>query len=179
MKTLLEQYIFDVKELNDTEIMLCGGYLSDTKLIIKKEWISWIINSIRNMTQSDFYNPDTFITKESEDSHISIMNTLKDRDFSILEIYVRWNDKNKRAPAFSMPYPAGNENRIMAYIEPVLCELSKFLTEEEQKKLAKPWSCNMNDEEWAEYKSDSQKNGNTGDVRFIGEINPKEYFGSR
>ena len=177
MESLLEQYNYCVKELNEKEVLLCGGYLNNTKIAIKKEWISWIINSIRSMNPSDFDNPDTFKTFESNDSHISIMNTIEDRDFSIMEIYVRWNDRAKRAPSFSMPYPAGNEKRMMAYIEPVLFELSKYLPEEEQKKLVKPWECTMSDEEWEKYKGSSRDNNAIGTVKFVGEIDPKEYFG--
>ena len=122
------------------------------------------------MNPSDFDNPDTFKTLESNDSHISIMNTIEDRDFSIMEIYVRWNDRVKRVPSFSMPYPAGNEKRMMAYIEPVLFELSKYLPEEEQKKLVKPWECTMSDEEWEKYKGSSRDNNAIGTVKFVGEI---------
>lgn len=176
MESLLEQYNYCVKELNEKEVLLCGGYLRKTEMFVKKEWIFWLINTIRKMTPFDFENPRTFFMINSNDSYLAISLEIKDRDLSHMEIFSHWNDESKNAPSFSMPYPAGNEKRMMAYIEPVLFELSKYLPEEEQKKLVKPWECTMSDEEWEKYKGSSRDNNAIGTVKFVGEIDPKEYF---
>ena len=176
MKSLLEQYNYSVKELNENEILLCGGYIAYTEMFLKKEWISWLINTIRGMSPYDFENSKSFYMLKSTDSYLAISLEIKDRDLSYMDIFSHWNDENKNKNSFSMPYPAGNEKRIMAYIEPVLCELAKFLPEEEQNQLVKPWACNMNDEAWAEYKGLSKETENSGSVKFVGEIDPKDYF---
>ena len=178
MESLLEQYTYYVKELNEKEVLLCGGYLRKTEMFVKKEWIFWLINTIRKMTPFDFENPRTFFMINSNDSYLAISLEIKDRNLSNMEIFSHWNDESKNAPLFSMPYPAGNEKRMMAYIEPVLFELSKYLPEEEQKKLVKPWGCTMSDEEWEKYKGFSRDNNAIGTVKFVGEIDPKEYFGN-
>ena len=103
MKSLLEQYNYCVKELNEKEVLLCGGYLRKTEMFVKKEWIFWLINTIRKMTPFDFENPRTFFMINSNDSYLAISLEIKDRDLSNMEIFSHWNDESKNAPSFSMP----------------------------------------------------------------------------
>ena len=68
MESLLEQYTYYVKELNEKEVLLCGGYLRKTEMFVKKEWIFFFFFTIRKMTPFDFENPRTFFMINSNDS---------------------------------------------------------------------------------------------------------------
>ena len=70
-------------------------------------------------------------------------------------------------------YLSWNKTKLMSeFIEPFLVDLSKFLSEEERKKLPKPWNQNS-----IEKKSDNSEGQIS--LKFVEEIDPKEYYGSR
>lgn len=163
-----------IEEINDNELKIYGDYMVNGFIIIKKNWIIWLINKIRLRTPEDFnidYNADTL---ESDDCKFSFYNTIKEWDLSYLTIYPRWKDISKKNSGLTIPYPAPNKHLIMMYIEPLLCDLEKYLPEEERKNLAKPWSCNMTFEEWEEHEKSDKTDSR---IQLKEEINPKDYFG--
>lgn len=169
-------FIYKVIELNVMELKIYGNYMKNGFIIVKKEWLPWLINSIRGRTPDDFnidYNPSEI---KSSDCELCIYNYIRENDLSYFAIDSEWQDSEKNDTCLRIPYPALNKHLIMAYIEPLLCDLAKYLPKEEQEKLVKPWSCNMTFEEW-EQRNNSNKNNNS-EVRFVQEIDPKDYFGN-
>ena len=79
--------------------------------------------------------------------------------------------RKKTTPGIEIPYLSWNKAKLMSeFIEPFLVDLSKFLSEEERKKLPEPWPVNE--------KTENNESDNTKiSLKFVGEINPKEYFG--
>ena len=66
------------------------------------------------------------------------------------------------------------------FIEPFLVALSQFLTEEERGKLPPPWSEREEEEKKKgkrKRKKDDQSDDERISVRFVGEIDPRDYFG--
>ena len=66
------------------------------------------------------------------------------------------------------------------FIEPFLVALSQFLTEEERGKLPPPWSEKEEEEKKKgkrKRKKDDQSDDGRISVRFVGEIDLRDYFG--
>ena len=165
---------YKIEELNDEELKIYGDYMVDTAITIKKEWIGRLINSIRKLTPDDFnidYNEHSI---KFDDADLLFWNSIEERDLSIFNIRINWKDTTKNAIALMIPYMAPNKYLIMEFIEPLLCELAKYLPEVEQKKLIKPWKFNMTFEEWQVYEKSNKPE--ESEIRFLGEIDPKDYF---
>lgn len=167
---------YKIEELDDKELKIYGDYFMKSTIIIKKEWIVWLINNIRKLTPKDFnidYNEHSI---KFNDAKLSFWTCLEDRDLSIFKIRPDWIDTSKNAPSLMIPYMAQNKYLIMEFIEPLLCDLTKYLTENEHKKIIKPWNFNMTFEEWQEINTNNT--GNKLKITFKEEIDPKEYFGN-
>lgn len=116
-----------------------GSWQSWDSVVIKKEWIPWIITTLRNATEEDFCPPEwrRYFKNAYEDCTLGICVWLEhDLYYSHIEIFPRWKDEKRWTPAIEIPYRYGNKARAMSeFIEPFLVELSQFLTEEEREKL--------------------------------------------
>ncbi|MDY4465410.1 MAG: DUF1911 domain-containing protein, partial [Candidatus Treponema excrementipullorum] len=116
-----------------------GSWKSWRSVIIKKEWILWIITTLRNATEEDFCPPEwrRYFKNAYEDCTLGIRVWLEhDLYYSRIEIFPAWKDEKRWTPAIGIPYRYGNKARAMSeFIEPFLVELSQFLTEEEREKL--------------------------------------------
>ena len=116
-----------------------GSWDSWDSVVIKKEWIPWIITTLRNATEEDFCPPEwrRYFKNAYEDCTLGICIWLEhDLYYSHIEIFPRWKDEKRWSPAIEIPYRYGNKARAMSeFIEPFLVELSQFLTEEEREKL--------------------------------------------
>ena len=116
-----------------------GSWKSWRSVIIKKEWILWIITTLRNATEEDFCPPEwrRYFKNAYEDCTLGIRVWLEhDLYYSRIEIFPAWKDEKRWTPAIEIPYRYGNKARAMSeFIEPFLVELSQFLTEEEREKL--------------------------------------------
>ena len=116
-----------------------GSWDSWDSVVIKKEWIPWIITTLRNATEEDFCPPEwrRYFKNAYEDCTLGICVWLEhDLYYSHIEIFPRWKDEKRWTPAIEIPYRYGNKARAMSeFIEPFLVELSQFLTEEEREKL--------------------------------------------
>ena len=116
---------YNFEELDNNELRINGrraDFLSFRQwrsIIIKKEWISWIITTLRNLTYEDY---------NTWEKTVGIK-------FPI------WKDEELKAPPIEIPYLSWNKRLLMSeFIEPFLVALSQFLTEEERGKLPPPWS---------------------------------------
>ena len=116
-----------------------GSWDSWDSVVIKKEWIPWIITTLRYATEEDFCPPEwrRYFKNAYEDCTLGICVWLEhDLYYSHIEIFPRWKDEKRWTPAIEIPYRYGNKARAMSeFIEPFLVALSQFLTEEERGKL--------------------------------------------
>ena len=116
-----------------------GSWDSWDSVVIKKEWIPWIITTLRNLTYRDYcLGEQGHIECEYEDCTLIISLYIFEKGGSFIKIYPMLKDEKRRTPAIEIPYDhsAGNKAKLMSeFIEPFLVELSQFLTEEEREKL--------------------------------------------
>ena len=59
-------------------------------IIIKKEWISWIITTLRNLTWLDYNSGGKEIVKEYEDCELAIIMFLLEGEYSFIKIFPVW-----------------------------------------------------------------------------------------
>ena len=115
-----------------------GSWYSWDSVVIKKEWIPWIITTLRNLTYMDYARDLGHIKCEYEDCELIIFINPREGFQSTVRIWPFWKDEKRQTPAIEIPYydAAGNKAKLMSeFIEPFLVELSQFLTEEEREKL--------------------------------------------
>ena len=143
-----------------------GSWQSWDSVVIKKEWIPWIITTLRNLTYRDYcFGEQDYIECEYEDCTLIISLYIFEKGGSFIKIGRLWKNEKRRTSAIEIPYydAAGNKAKLMSeFIEPFLVELSQFLTEEEREKLP-PRVRMMRDKVKAQeyfderFKKDSQK----------------------
>ena len=64
------------------------------------------------------------------------------------------------------------------FIEPFLCDLEKYLSKEEREKLLNPCTINQTRVQVVEkWQKTHTSDPNEVKIKFVGEIDPKEYFG--
>lgn len=160
----------DELKINGKRIDSFGGGVWDS-IIINKSWISWIITTLRTATVSDYETWKKFIKNKYKNCELMLIMNPRETDYSYLKILPFWSEEKKTTPGIEIPYLSWNKTKLMSeFIEPFLEDLSKFLSDEERKKLPEPWPVNE--------KIDNKESDNTKiSLKFVGEINPKEYFG--
>ena len=138
---------YNFEELDNNELRINGrraDFLSFRQwrsIIIKKEWISWIITTLRNLTYEDYNTWEKTVGINYEDCRLVILINLFEREHSYIDIFPIWKDEELKAPPIEIPYLSWNKRLLMSeFIEPFLVALSQFLTEEERGKLPPPWS---------------------------------------
>ena len=138
---------FNFEELDNNELRINGrrtdsyGVAMWDSIIIKKEWIFWIITTLRNLTYEDYNTWQRRIRNDYEDCRLIIRIFLRENDYSFIKIFPFWKDEERITPAIEIPYLSWNKRLLMSeFIEPFLVALSQFLTEEERGKLPPPWS---------------------------------------
>ena len=116
-----------------------GSWQSWDSVVIKKEWIPWIITTLRNLTYRDYcFGEQDYIECEYKDCTLIISLYIFEKGGSFIKIGRLWKNEKRRTSAIEIPYydAAGNKAKLMSeFIEPFLVELSQFLTEEEREKL--------------------------------------------
>ena len=178
---------FNFEELDNNELRINGrrtdsyGVAMWDSIIIKKEWISWIITTLRNLTYEDYNTWQKSIENDYEDCELLILMYLFEGKYSFIKILPFWKDEERITPAIEIPYLSWNKRLLMSeFIEPFLVALSQFLTEEERGKLPPPWSEREEEEKKKgkrKRKKDDQSDDGRISVRFVGEIDPRDYFG--
>ena len=175
---------FNFEELDNNELRINGksSYADEwDTIIIKKEWITWIITTLRNLTWLDYNSGGKEIIKEYDDCELAIIMFLLEGEYSFIKIFPVWKVEERITPSIKISYLSWNKRLLMSeFIEPFLVALSQFLTEEERGKLPPPWS-EMEEEEKKKGKRKRKKDDQSDDgrisVRFAGEIDPRDYFG--
>ena len=175
---------YNFEELDNNELRINGksSYADEwDTIIIKKEWITWIITTLRNLTYEDYNTWQRRIRNDYEDCRLIIRIFLRENDYSFIKIFPFWKDEERITPAIEIPYLSWNKRLLMSeFIEPFLVALSQFLTEEERGKLPPPWSEKEEEEKKKgkrKRKKDDQSDDGRISVRFVGEIDPRDYFG--
>ena len=168
---------YNFEELDNDELRINGkSSYSDQwrSIIIKKEWISWIITTLRNLTYEDY---NTW--EKTVGINYDIIMCLFEREHSYIDIFPIWKDEERITPPIEIPYLSWNKRLLMSeFIEPFLVALSQFLTEEERGKLPPPWSERKEDKKGKKKrKKDDPSDDERISVRFAGEIDPRDYFG--
>ena len=64
-------------------------------IIIKKEWISWIITTLRNLTWMDYNSGGKEIVKEYDDCELAIIMFLLEGEYSFIKIFPIWKDEER------------------------------------------------------------------------------------
>ena len=91
-------------------------------IIIKKEWISWIITTLRNLTWLDYNSGEKEIVKEYEDCELAIIMFLLEGEYSFIKIFpilkdevdiqIIYDSNSKRPKRFLVEYKISNEPTV-------------------------------------------------------------------
>ena len=90
---------FNFEELDNNELRINGrrtdsyGVAMWDSIIIKKEWISWIITTLRNLTWLDYNSGEKEIVKEYDDCELAIIMFLLEGEYSFIKIFPVWKDE--------------------------------------------------------------------------------------
>ena len=85
---------FNFEELDNDELRINGKSSYANKwntIVIKKEWISWIITTLRNLTYEDYNTWQRRIINDYEDCRLIIR--LRENDYSFIKIFPVWKDE--------------------------------------------------------------------------------------
>ena len=95
---------FNFEELDNNELRINGrraDFLSFRQwrsIIIKKEWISWIITTLRNLTYEDYNTWEKTVGINYEDCELAIIMCLFEREHSYIDIFPIWKDEERITP---------------------------------------------------------------------------------
>ena len=91
-------------------------------IVIKKEWISWIITTLRNLTWLDYNSGEKEIIKEYDDCELAIIMFLLEGEYSFIKIFPIWkvevdiqiiyDSNSKRPKRFLVEYKISNEPTV-------------------------------------------------------------------
>ena len=120
---------FNFEELDNNELRI-NGRRTDSfsvkqwkSIIIKKEWISWIITTLRNLTYKDYNTWEKTVGINYEDCELAIIMCLFEREHSYIDIFPIWKDEERITPPIEIPYLSWNKSLLMSeFIEPFLVE---------------------------------------------------------
>ena len=168
------EYTFEELDNNElrinTSIDIMGKI--NNSIIINKSWITWIIATLRTATIDDYEIWHKEFSEKYQNCELALMMHPAETQYSYIGIFPIWKDEKKRTPGIEIPYLSWSKSRLMSeFIEPFLVDLSKFLTEEERNALPKPWAENEQNKE------DTNDEEGHISLKFVQEIDPKDYFG--
>ena len=84
---------YNFEELDNNELRINGksSYTDEwDTIIIKKEWIAWIITTLRNLTWMDYNSGEKEIVKEYDDCELAIIIFLLEGEYSFIKILPFW-----------------------------------------------------------------------------------------
>ena len=121
-KIMSAYFEFNFEELDNDELRINGKSSYANKwntIVIKKEWISWIITTLRNLTWMDYNSGEKEIVKEYDDCELAIIMFLLEGEYSFIKIFPFWKDEvdiqiiydsnSKRPKRFLVEYKISNE----------------------------------------------------------------------
>ena len=95
-KIMSAYFEYNFEELDNNELRINGksSYADEwDTIIIKKEWIAWIITTLRNLTWLDYNSGGKEIVKEYEDCELAIIMFLLEGEYSFIKIFPVWKDE--------------------------------------------------------------------------------------
>ena len=133
------KYSHKNEELKNGEFRISESRLHS--IIITKEMIPWIINTLRGASFED-YNNENFKIQKEFDKTVIMLNTdffVERTPYSYIEIYTYWGKNNpKNSAPIIIPYTRQFKELTMSeFIEPFLCDLEKYLSKEGENTLSK------------------------------------------
>ena len=175
-KDIIVNFEFDIEECDNDELRINGkrtgtfGGGQQKSIVIQKNWIPWIISTLRNLSVDNYQTGVESIINKCGTCQLTLSICLIGEGYSYIKIFPMWKDEKKISPALEIPYfpwhtkneqsytlkgvgtytrfefnfeELDNDLKIMSeFIEPFLVALSQFLPKEERKKLSPPWSAN-------------------------------------
>ena len=87
---------FNFEKLDNNELRINGKSSYANKwntIVIKKEWIAWIITTLRNLTWLDYNSGGKEIVKEYDDCELAIIMFLLEGEYSFIKIFPVWKDE--------------------------------------------------------------------------------------
>ena len=87
---------FNFEEMDNNELRINGksSYTDEwDTIIIKKEWIAWIITTLRNLTYEDYNTWQKGIENDYEDCELLILVYLFEGEYSFIKIFPVWKDE--------------------------------------------------------------------------------------
>ena len=119
---------YNFEELDNNELRINGrraDFLSFRQwrsIVIKKEWISWIITTLRNLTWMDYNSGGKEIVKEYDDCELALIMFLLEKEYSFIKIFPVWkvevdiqiiyDSNSKRPKIFLVEYKISNEPTV-------------------------------------------------------------------
>lgn len=178
------KYSHKIEEIENGELKLISNEAGTIdSIIITKEMIPWIINTLWGACFEDYNSEKTKWREKINDCTVLIGTDffVERTPYSYIEVYIYWGSNNpKNSAPIIIPYNRQFKELTMSeFIEPFLCDFEKYLTKEEQEKLLKPWSINQTREQVVEkWQKTHTSDPNEIKINFVGEIDPKDYFGA-
>ena len=116
---------FNFEKLDNNELRINGKSSYANKwntIVIKKEWISWIITTLRNLTGLDYNSGEKEIVKEYDDCEMAIIMFLLEGEYSFIKIFpilkdevdiqIIYDSNSKRPKRFLVEYKISNEPTV-------------------------------------------------------------------
>ena len=175
------KYSHKIEELKNDELKLVSDEAGTIdSVIITKEMIPWIINTLRGASFEDYNDEKGDWRKQFADCTVLIGKDyfVESTPYSYITIFPYWGENPKTTAHIIIPYTRQFKELTMSeFIEPFLCDLEKYLSKEEREKLLNPWTINQTREQVVEkWQKTHTSNPNEVKIKFVGEINPKEFF---
>ena len=176
------KYSHKIEELKNDELKLVSDEAGTIdSVIITKEMIPWIINTLRGASFEDYNDEKGDWRKQFADCTVLIGKDyfVESTPYSYIEIYTYWGKNNpKNSAPIIIPYTRQFKELTMSeFIEPFLLDLEKYLSKEEREKLLKPWSINQTRDQVVEkWQKTHTSNPNEVKIKFVGEITSKKFF---
>ena len=129
----MRKFYAEVKKLDNNEVKIIGHrtrganpvYYSDNPIIIYKDHISWIIETLKAKSEADYHKEWYEFTEESEDYRLSIRIVINQGGISHLDIFPNW--KIDRQDSISLSIPYFDYADLKKSLEPFITLLEDFL----------------------------------------------------
>ena len=123
------KYSHKIEELKNGEFRISESRLHS--IIITKEMIPWIINTLRGASFEDYNNEKGDWRKQFADCTVLIGKDyfVESTPYSYITIFPYWGENPKTTAHIIIPYTRQFKELTMSeFIEPFLCDLEKYLS---------------------------------------------------
>jgi len=129
----MRKFYAEVKKLDNNEVKIIGHrtrganpvYYSDNPIIIYKDHISWIIETLKAKSEPDYHKEWFEDIEDHKDYSLSIKTTINRGGSSHLDIIPMWNPDRDDSRVLHIPY--FDYADLMKSLEPFITLLEDFL----------------------------------------------------